>query len=556
MHAGEAGQDQPASRAALRNRGLVALTLAAFTNNVTEWTMYISTVVFAFNRGGAGTAGIASVAMLVPVCISAPLAGIAAERHSPARLLCAAHVVQAVTLIAAAATARSDAPMAMTIALCSVAQGAITFTRPAVAVLTPAVVRSARELTVANVWNSSVDSASILLGPLAATALLAASGAPAALAFCAVLAAIGAMLILPTARREPSRERGKGAPTASALATIRESLHSIRHRPGALGVLAALGAGYVFLGSLDLLLVVFARNDLGMGESGPGLLSTSVGAGAVISAVVAGRLVRRPRLAPLISIGFAAITIAVVALGALSVIAAALILLPVIGFSRALVNLTTRMLLQRSAPPGTLAPMFALVELLSGIGMLLGSIAIQALIAVGSARTGLFGLGAFLVVVLALTLRSLRRADDGADVPVVAISLLRRLPLFQPLTPLAVEAVARCAVEMTVVAGTNVVSRGDAGDHFFAVADGTFEITRDGERVLSIGRGEGFGEVALLANVPRTATVTARTAGSLLSIARAPFLEAVTGCDSSNRIAWTAIREWGLDLADPQVSDD
>jgi MFS family permease len=540
----------------LRNRSLVACTLAAFANTVTEWTMYIAALVYAFDRGGVAATGFASIAILVPICFAAPLGGVAAERHSPARLLCAAHVVEGAALTAAAAAASADAPLVITILLCAIAQAGITFTRPAVAVLTPALVRSARELTVANVWSSSTDSASMLVGPLAATVLLAVSGAPVALAGCAAFGVAGALLILPTARREPSMKGAANGPAIGVLATIRGSLHEVRNRPGALGVLGAIGAGYVLIGSLDLLLVGFAREDLGMGDSGPGLLSTAVGAGAVISSLVAGRLVRRRRLAPLIVIAVVVITVAVVALGTSSVVWVALILLSVIGFSRALVNLTTRMLLQRSSPPGTLAPMFGLVELLAGTGMLFGAIATQALIVVNGAATALFGLGAFFLVVLVLAVRPLRHADDGADVPIVAISLLRRLPLFQPLTPLAIEAVARSAVEASVAAGTDVVSLGDVGDHFYAVTDGTFEVMRDGVCVRTFGRGEGFGEVALLANVPRTATVTARTAGSLLSIARAPFLEAVTGCDSSNRIAWTAMREWGVALPDPQVSDD
>jgi hypothetical protein len=320
-------------------------------------------------------------------------------------------------------------------------------------------------------------------------------------------------------------------------------------------VLGAVGGGYVLIGALDLLLVVFAQEDLGMAESGPGVLTTSIGVGAVISSLVSSRLVQRRRLAPLIIAGVAAVAAATAVLASVSVVAIAMILLPIVGFSRALVNLTTRMLLQRSAPPGTLAPMFAVVELLSGVGMLLGSIGAQGLIALRGAPAALFGLSGFFVLVLVLTWRPLRHADDGADVPVVAISLLRRLPLFAPLPPLAIEAVARSAVETPVAAGADVVIEGDAGDHFYAIADGTFEIVQHGDHVRTIGRGNGFGEVALLADVPRTATVTARTPGSLLAIGRAPFLEAVTGCDSSQRIAWTALEALGVATPDQQISD-
>lgn len=64
----------------------------------------------------------------------------------------------------------------------------------------------------------------------------------------------------------------------------------------------------------------------------------------------------------------------------------------------------------------------------------------------------------------------------------------------------------------------------------------------------TVERGEGFGEIALLANVPRTATVTANRVGSLLAIQREPFLNAVTGHELSRRAAWSTIRTFGVDL--------
>jgi CRP-like cAMP-binding protein len=160
----------------------------------------------------------------------------------------------------------------------------------------------------------------------------------------------------------------------------------------------------------------------------------------------------------------------------------------------------------------------------------------------------LIGLGIFFGLLVLLTWRSLAHADDSADIPLVAISLLRRVPLFTPLLPLALEAVARAATEISVHTGEVVVREGEAGDLFYAVADGSFDVTCGTEFLRSVERGAGFGEVALLANVPRTATVTANCAGSLLAIHRVPFLIAVTGSDSSRQAAWGVIRTMGLDV--------
>ena len=565
----DGGRRDNSYRQAFSNRGLVAITFAEFTNTINEWAMYIATIVYAYERGGATVAGFASLAILFPVCIAAPLAGVAAERYPAARLLVATHVVEASALAAAAATAMMDAPIAVTVACCALAQGGITFTRPVIAFVTPGVVRTARELTVANVWSSMAENASMLLGPLLATGMLAVSGPPATLTVCAVLAFLGAMLMVPIARREPRRARRElrrlrrtqlthdvGEPSLGVFATVRHSVREVRRLPSAFGVLGAIGATYMLVGALDLVFVVYASEVLGMSESGPGLLSSAVGAGAVISSLAATRLVRRPRLAPLIVGGIATIALAVATLATAGGVPAALALLAVVGFCKALIVLASRMLLQRSAPPGSLAAMFAMVELLVGLSMFAGSIGAQAVIAASGAPAALYALGGLLVALLALTWRSLRKADDAATVPVVAISLLRRLPLFQPLPPLALEAVARAAQERTVTAGGTIITEGEAGHHFFAVADGTFDVTKSGRRVDTLERGAGFGEVALLADVARTATVTARTAGVLLTIERGPFLDAVTGCDSSFDVAWTAIRRWEAAPPPTDVSDD
>jgi MFS family permease len=305
---------------------------------------------------------------------------------------------------------------------------------------------------------------------------------------------------------------------------------------------------FTLVGSIDIIVVVLARDELSLDDSGPGLLQTSVGVGALICAVVSTVLLRRDRLSSLLVVSTGGIAVASVVLGVAPTVATALILLPIVGFGGSLLNLTSRMLLQRSTPPDATAGAFAAIELFMGVGMLVGALCTQLLIAAGGVGAALIGLGIFFAVLLMLTWRSLAHADDSADIPVVAISLLRRIPLFSPLPPLALEAVARAAIEISVAAGEAVVTEGEAGDLFYAVADGSFDIECRGVFVRTIERGEGFGEVALLADVPRTATVTANGPGSLLAIHRVPFLIAVTGSDSSRQAAWGVVHTLGVDV--------
>ena len=78
-------------------------------------------------------------------------------------------------------------------------------------------------------------------------------------------------------------------------------------------------------------------------------------------------------------------------------------------------------------------------------------------------------------------------------------------------------------------AGEVIVRQGEPGDTYFAIADGMVEVIKDDVAESTLTRGDGFGEIALIDDVPRTATVRAVTDATLVAIAREPFLVAVTG---------------------------
>jgi MFS family permease len=547
-------------RSALDNKVLVRFTIAYFLTALAEWALFVAALVYAFDRGGSRTAGFASMALLVPIALAAPAAGKAAHHRRPERVRLFAYSVQTVALAVAAAAAFAQAPVAVVVGCCAIATGVFTFLGPACAVLLPAIVRSARELTVANVWIGSCESVSTLAGSALATLLLAVSGPALVLAVCAALNLVSTLV---TARRiDPGGASGpahhpNATEAVGAVRLVFRNIRALRERSGATGVLAIAAGQYVLVGAFDLIVVVLAKDQLGLGESGPGLLATSVGVGALFCALTSTFLVRRERLGPLLVGAVASVVVVSFALGFAPALATALLLLPVVGFSRALLDLTSRMLLQRATPPNSVGAIFAAIELCSGVGMLTGSIITQVLIAADGVDTALIGLGIFFAALLILTFRSLRVADDSADIPVVAISLLRRIPAFALLPPLALEAVARTATEVSVAAGDVVVTEGEQGDRFYAIADGSFDVVIGGRHITTSERGAGFGEVALLANVARTATVTASRAGSLLAIHRMPFLTAVTGFEPSRDAAWGAIRtlefddEFDVEAIDP-----
>jgi hypothetical protein len=162
-----------------------------------------------------------------------------------------------------------------------------------------------------------------------------------------------------------------------------------------------------------------------------------------------------------------------------------------------------------------------------------GSLLVPALVGLGGARAACIVLGSLLPVAAAFGARRLLALDREADVPVVEISLLRSLSIFAPLGVPEIESLARSLEEVELEPGAAVIRTGDRGDRFYAVADGTVEIWRDGRLVGTLTRGDGFGEIALLRDVPRTADVVARTRTRLYALAKHDFVAAVTGHPSA-----------------------
>ncbi|MGD9704845.1 MAG: cyclic nucleotide-binding domain-containing protein [Acidimicrobiia bacterium] len=535
-------------RVALKNSAVVRLVIGHFAAVIAEWAAVIGVLVHVFDRHGTRATALASIAMLVAALIVAPFAGHRVDGRRPQRVRLAGLVVQAAGYGAAAAAVFADLPVVVAVAAAMLALGAVTTLRPSGAVLMPAHVRSSEELVVGNLWIWYAESFSVLGGPLLAAVLLAVGGPAAVLTGCAAAALVGVGLTLvDTAVDPPARGADDDAFGKRGRRRLSIAWRSMRSRPGLTSVLAVVWGQYVMIGALDIVLVVLARMELGMGDAGPGVLGTAFGLGAVASVFGATFVLRRSRLAPVLLVALAVLGISFTAFGLTLSVSIALIVLPIVGVSRSMLDGPSRMLLQRSAGPEALGSVFAVRELCSASGLIAGSVFALVALEFGDAGSVLVGLGAFFAVLLVVTGRGLRQADEGADVPVVEMSLLRRLPMFAPLPPISLEAVARSASSVTVEPETVVITQGDPGEVFYAVIDGTFEVNMSGVHIRTAERFSFFGEVALLSDVARTATVTASSRGSLLAIDRVAFLVAVTGTDSSRQAAWGVVHALALE---------
>lgn len=543
-------------RSVAANRPLARVLAAYAGSAVVEWAVWVAVLVYAFEQGGPTTAGVAAIALMVPAALIAPSAGRAADGPRPGRVLALVYALQAASLLATGVLAFLELPAPCVIVGAAVTITLVTYVRPAMSVSVPGLVRRPVDLVSANLVTGNADSASVLVGPLMAAGLLALDGPGVVFAACAGLAA--ASCLLSRAAVEPATagtEPQERAPATSGVRDLVAVTRSLAGQPGALQVLLVLGAQYVLIGSLDLLQVNLAIDVLGLGGAGAGYLSASFGVGALLGGLLAAALVTRGRLAPIMIAALLLIAVAMAVLGSWTVLAVTLVALPVAGVSRSLLDVSGRMLLQRSAPQEALASVFALLEVLAGLGLLVGSLLVQVLVAVADVRAAAIAVGVVFVLVTLACARGLRRADAHADAPVVELRLLRGVPLFAPLPPAELEGLARASVLLDYGAGETVVGQGETGTRYYVIADGTVQVTIDGQQIREMSRGEAFGEISLLADIPRTATVTARTPLVALAVDRQAFLNALTSHSGARHAAWSVARTWHAPLVDRDDPD-
>jgi MFS family permease len=349
-----------------------------------------------------------------------------------------------------------------------------------------------------------------------------------------VLMLFAAWIGWPLAKIIPAAER---AETTSPMADAVEGFRLLTRERSTAALVVVLSLQALFLGAMDVLFVVLAIDELGMGDSGVGILNAAFGAGGLLAVFATLGLVGRPRLAPAIIAAAAIMGGAVALIAARPTVALALVLLAVANVGRSLFDVSGRTLLQRTGSPRVLGRVFGVLESIDMLGLALGSLYVSLLVSLGGTTAAIVGVGAIMPVIVLLLLRPILGADARATVPVVQIGLLRRMPLFRPLPPPELEGVARVMEPLAAAPGEVLIREGEPGDLFYVVADGEVRVSTAAGFSTTLAHGDGFGEIALLNDGPRTATVTATTETSLYTLTSDDFLGAVTGMSDVHHAA-------------------
>ena len=514
------------------NRALVRILAAYTLFTLIEYSVWLGVLVYAYSRGGATVAGLVAIAQLIPAAVAAPFMAAIADRRSPVFLLAGGYLAQAVLLAAATVAVAAGAPVVV-YAVAVIAGVAVAGTRPAQATLIPSVAATPDQLTAANVLVGWVEAAGFAAAGLLAGALIAIGGVATVFAVCAGLGLGAAMLVarLQAVTFAPPSER-----TTTALAGLAESLRLTASRPRLRLMLGLLTAQAAVAGALDLLIVILAVSVLGLSHAWVGYLNFAYGVGAVIAATVSVVLIGRRLGVPILSAALL-LSIAIAALAFDVGLAITMALLVVAGASHTLLDVSNRILLQRSVPAQLIGQVFGILEGLQEAGWALGALLVPLLVYLGGSRLALLGVAAVLPLAAAVGGRGLFNLDAEAPVPVVEIALLRSLPLFAELPGPPIEALAASLTLVELRAGSVLIRQGDPGDAYYAIAAGELDVQQNGRFLRRCGRGEGIGEIALLHSIPRTATVVAHSAATVYQLDREPFLTAVLGHARTHREA-------------------
>jgi MFS family permease len=490
-----------------------------------EWTFFVGVGVFAFKDGGTLGVGLVGLIRMLPAAVVGPLASSLGDRFRRDRVVVGLFVAMAAAVAVAALAALADPSAALIYALAGAHSAASTLSRSTQWALLPSLCRTPEELVAANGATMTTENIGTLAGPALGGVLLAAADVSSLFAACAVLYLVAAVLVSRIRIEEPGLE----APAPQSL--LRELLGGFRAivgEPGAAFLIGLFAAQSLVRGALNVFLVVAALRLLDLGEGGVGFLAAALGAGGLAGAFLSLSLTGR-RLAAPFAVGLVLWGLPIVAIGIWPEAALALVMVAVIGGGNSVLDVAGLTLLQRLVPNEVLARVLGVLWGVATAMMGVGSIVAAGLITGLGLRGALVVTGAFLPVLAVLAWPWLAAIDRSAAIPTDQLGALQSVPMLAHLSLVAKEEIAARLVLLEEPAETEVIREGDRGDRFYIMVEGEADVIREGRAIATRLAPDYFGEIALLRDVPRTATVRARSPIRLYALERDDFIAAVTG---------------------------
>ena len=485
-----------------------------------DWLYNVALLVWVYDRThSAGWVAAVTVARLIPYVVIGPIGGIIADTFDRRRVMIVSDLLRAALMMGLASVTIFDGPVLLAAALAFATTACGTAYRPAVVAMLPDVVGE-RALAAANGAESVVENLAVVVGPAIGAALLGVGGPSGAFALNAVTFLMSALLAV--ALRARSRGTDSDPQPASDLTWFRRLARGFHElgRSSDARVLAGymLGTSFVY-GAQTVILVLVASEQMGTGANGVGVLYAALGIGGIAGAAIVSRLAHSARLGATLFVGLVLTAVPIAMLAATNGGVPAFTLVVVSGLGTVLVDVLALTQLQRAVPAAVLGRVWGALDALVVAAIIAGSLL------VGPAVDAFGTDAAFVVMMLVVPvlgifgIRGLLRSDREAVElldrigPIVAV--FDELPIFAGAERAVIERLAGSAVEWVLPVGADAVVQGEPADRFYVIESGRLDVYRaePGQEPTKVGvlaTGDWFGEVGLLHNAPRNATVRAR----------------------------------------------
>lgn len=524
-------------RAALRVRDYRLILGASAVSQTGDWLYNVALLVWVYDRThSAGWVAAVTVARLVPYVVIGPIGGIVADSFDRRKVMIVSDLLRAALMLGLALVTVFDGPVLLAAALAFVTTACGTAYRPAVVAMLPDVVGE-RLLAAANGAESVVENLSVVVGPAIGAALLGLGGPSGAFALNGGTFLVSALLAAGLRTRSRAREpEPEVASDASRLQRLARGFDEIGRSPDA-RVLAGfmLGTSFVY-GAQTVILVLVASQQMGAGSDGVGILYAALGAGGIAGAAIVSRIARSARLGAALFVGLVLAAGPIAILGATNGGVAAFMLVLVSGLGSVLVDVLALTQLQRAVPTEVLGRVWGALDALVVAAIIAGSLLVGPAVDAFGSETAFVVLMLLVPALGALGIPGLLRSDREAVAllarigPIVAA--FEELPIFAGAERSVIERLANSAVEEALPVGADAVVQGEPADRFYVVMSGNLEVFRaetGGEpaKVGALAAGDWFGEVGLIHNAPRNATVRASTPSKVWCIDGSELLDAI-----------------------------
>ena len=522
-------------RSALAKRDFRLLAIALTQSAMGDWAYNVALVVWIYERThSAGWVSAATLGRMIPRLIICPYAGVVAERYERIRLMISADAIRALLMAFLAAAVGLNWPVAVIIGITALISITSTVYDPATSAMVPQLLGE-DDLAAGNALTETINNVAIVAGPAIGAIVLALGQPSIVMAIDSVTFVISvALLSRVTARSVPTDVAADGGPLRQVAVGVKAIVGSST---------ASILVGFTIVTTLlygtdTVLLVLVSKSKLGTGATGYGYLLVALGVGGVIAATFINRLAKLPRLSAVLAVGMIAYAAPTALLVVVHSPGIAFAIEVVRGMATIIVDVLAMTALQRSLAPELIARVFGIFWAMVLGGLILGAAITPAVLAVSSLDTTLLLAGLVVPVIVAAIYPKLAAVDvlaaREAETLAPRVSVLGRLDIFAAASQPVLERLAKRATSIVSEPGTTIIRQGEPADALYILLEGSVDVSyvppraRKAQFIRTMEAPAYLGEIGVLQGVPRTATVTAASAASLLRIDAETFVTSLT----------------------------